>query len=311
VQYVAKIIADHPKGVAVNGTTARMRYRFLPFSGGSDHQVFADAHFSIPGMMFGHEDPLWHTSLDTVEYCDPTEMQRVIGMTAVLSYALATLSGPELSEIWPILHEGIYHRLSQVTRVLDTLLTELYPTGSEMDDRKSDITSQEKASLGLAMIVAASTYEMQVLASLKGFGNATPFLTRLIAHVQQEIDQNYTLKLEQWLDLCHELIPGFTPESEPESFSLRYERKVEMLPPSTELRPLATHPAYQKIQKPEPPQIWRGDFHETLNLVAHNLTLKEICGFLSIQYQYLFYPSHMQEFMDLLIEKDLVKKISE
>ena len=59
LRFFTEIIADHPKGLAVNGTKVPMRYRILPFSGGSDQQVFVDTAIGIPGCMFGHPDPLW------------------------------------------------------------------------------------------------------------------------------------------------------------------------------------------------------------------------------------------------------------
>ncbi|MCK4371335.1 MAG: DUF4910 domain-containing protein, partial [Candidatus Lokiarchaeota archaeon] len=57
IQYFTRLIADHPKGVAVNGTTMQMRYRIIPYSDGSDHGVFVAQPISIPGLMIGHEDP--------------------------------------------------------------------------------------------------------------------------------------------------------------------------------------------------------------------------------------------------------------
>jgi hypothetical protein len=73
-------IADHPKGIAINGTKVPMSYRLTSFEGGSDHVLFVDSYFGIPSIMFGHEDPYYHSSMDTVEYCDSTEWKRVIGM---------------------------------------------------------------------------------------------------------------------------------------------------------------------------------------------------------------------------------------
>ncbi|MFX1558722.1 MAG: DUF4910 domain-containing protein, partial [Promethearchaeota archaeon] len=92
IRYYTEIIADHPKGIEINGTKVCMKYRIIPFAGGSDHQVFVDTALGIPGIMLNHSDPLWHTSLDTIDNCDPTELKRVIGIAFCIAYFFATVN---------------------------------------------------------------------------------------------------------------------------------------------------------------------------------------------------------------------------
>ncbi|MHA1487309.1 MAG: DUF4910 domain-containing protein, partial [Promethearchaeota archaeon] len=86
--FFVKIIADHSKGIAINGTKVPMSYRLKSFDGGSEHILFIDSYFGIPSLMSGHEDLHYHTSMDTVEYCDSTELKRVIAMALSISYTL-------------------------------------------------------------------------------------------------------------------------------------------------------------------------------------------------------------------------------
>ena len=54
-------------------------------SGGSDHLVFQAPPLEIPSVMFGHDDPYWHTDLDTLEKVDPTRLKHVGILTALIA----------------------------------------------------------------------------------------------------------------------------------------------------------------------------------------------------------------------------------
>jgi len=63
-------------------------------SGGSDHLVFAAPPHRLPAVMFGHDDPYWHSDLDSVENVDPTRMKHVMTIAAAVAL-LPTLAGEE------------------------------------------------------------------------------------------------------------------------------------------------------------------------------------------------------------------------
>jgi len=70
-------------------------------SGGSDHLVFQAPPVDVPSVMFGHDDPYWHTDLDTLEKVDPTRLMHV----GILSALIALLPSwgneePELLSEW-------------------------------------------------------------------------------------------------------------------------------------------------------------------------------------------------------------------
>ena len=54
-------------------------------SGGSDHLVFQAPPVDVPSAMLGHDDPYWHTDLDTIEKVDPTRLKGVGVLTTILS----------------------------------------------------------------------------------------------------------------------------------------------------------------------------------------------------------------------------------
>ncbi len=71
------------------GSRYRLNFRINPYSGGSDHIMFNDSAFSIPTPMLGHGDVFHHSSLDTPDKCDPTEMKRIISLSLAAALLLA------------------------------------------------------------------------------------------------------------------------------------------------------------------------------------------------------------------------------
>ncbi len=116
--HYTKKIADHPSGIAVNGTKMPMRYRISNFTGGSDHLISVDSYFGIPSVMLGHNDDFHHSSLDTINKVDPTELQRVMAIALSTAIELANLSSETIKQIWPIIYEGIYSRLGKVSKLV-------------------------------------------------------------------------------------------------------------------------------------------------------------------------------------------------
>jgi len=62
---------------SVNGTDHPFVWDREPFSGGSDHYLFNDGALKVPSVMFNHGDTFHHTSLDTPDKVDPSELRRV------------------------------------------------------------------------------------------------------------------------------------------------------------------------------------------------------------------------------------------
>ncbi|MCK5245904.1 DUF4910 domain-containing protein, partial [Candidatus Bipolaricaulota bacterium] len=79
------LIAEDPRFVASQGSRRVLHWILDVPSGGSDHLVFQAPPVDAPSVMFGHNDPYWHTDLDTIEKVDPTRLKHVGVLTAVLS----------------------------------------------------------------------------------------------------------------------------------------------------------------------------------------------------------------------------------
>jgi hypothetical protein len=306
LRYFTEIIADHPKGIAVNGTKIPMRYRIIPFSGGSDQQVFVDKPIAIPGMMFGHADPLWHSSLDTIENVDSTEMQRVIGIALCTCYTLASIGTESIIDIFPIIEQGFYHRLGDVKKILMDLHKEI---SYHSESKKVKITKEEKAILGLMIVEAELYYEKRIFDWIEKFFPSDFFEKEFISIKNNEIDQWCENQRNFWKTLCKNNQIDLEFISTSEYLRNKWKLSLKSLKNFTALFPLYFSKQFQKIKVPEPPDFWMGDLHEIFNFVGLSFNLTMICAMLTIEYKHHFYPSEVQEYMKLLETQEFIKRV--
>jgi hypothetical protein len=97
------------------GSLYRFNYRIWPYSGGSDHILFNDSLFSIPTPMLGHGDVFHHTSMDTPDKCDPTEMKRIISLALASSLLIANADDEDALKIAREVHSQAHARMTART----------------------------------------------------------------------------------------------------------------------------------------------------------------------------------------------------
>lgn len=74
------------------GTREEWKARVTPYSGGSDHYVFMGGVINIPATMFGSwPDYFYHSSEDTPEKSDSTQLKRTVIYGAVVASSIACL----------------------------------------------------------------------------------------------------------------------------------------------------------------------------------------------------------------------------
>ena len=98
------------------GSRYRFNFRITPYSGGSDHIVFNDSVFSVPTPMLGHGDVFHHTSLDTPDKCDPTEMKRIISLSLGATLLLANADGEDAIKIGREVYSQARLRMAERTQ---------------------------------------------------------------------------------------------------------------------------------------------------------------------------------------------------
>ena len=179
--------------LTINGTKVPMSYRLTSFEGGSDHVLFADSYFGIPSLMFGHEDPYYHSSMDTVEYCDSTELKRVVGMGISISHILSVLDNNLIFELWPIIHQGIYNRWGKAIRLLEELILSI--TIPKDKSSKEDLI--ELVVLGTDIIQSFHDYELNLLKWVEKV-NSSSKLVGLLEPAKKEISEILEIYSLRW-----------------------------------------------------------------------------------------------------------------
>jgi len=87
-------IAEDEATFSSQGIRRPLHWTLAPPCGGSDHLVFQATPHGLPATMLHHNDPYWHTSMDTVDKVDPTRLKQVGVLTAALA-ALPTWAADE------------------------------------------------------------------------------------------------------------------------------------------------------------------------------------------------------------------------
>jgi hypothetical protein len=108
------------------GSRERFNALVIPFSDGSDHDVFCERMIGIPGVaLINSPDPYFHTSDDDLPNIDPTQLKRNSFIAAAAALFLANAGDPEV----PLLANEVYSRaLQRLGRDLNTALVHIQET---------------------------------------------------------------------------------------------------------------------------------------------------------------------------------------
>ena len=98
---------------SMNGSNHPFAYRIRPFGGGSDHYIFNDGALSVPSVMFGHGDTFHHTSLDTPDKVDASELRRVCFVALGSTYYMAAASDKEAKDMALLIAGNGISRMSE------------------------------------------------------------------------------------------------------------------------------------------------------------------------------------------------------
>ncbi|MFW9785038.1 MAG: DUF4910 domain-containing protein [Candidatus Heimdallarchaeota archaeon] len=298
--FVEKIV-DHPKGVDYNGSKVPMSYRLTSFEGGSDHVLFSDSFFGIPSLMFGHEDPNWHTSIDTVEYCDSTELKRVIGMALSISHTLSILDENLIIELWPIIHQGFYYRWGKTIRIIDEIAKDIALQIITLNKEELE----ELIMLGQDIINAIYDYELNIFKWLERI-DSTSKIMALVESAKNEVEEVIKSHQSRW----NEQIKNYCKEIESfdSKFAARY--KPNYIGPFVydELTILQRNQLFKDFSK-ELNSKSSGPIIETINLVSKGYNILRVSSLLSLEYNVVISPRKVMELVNYLEKEKLVQKI--
>jgi len=80
---------------SLNGSDHPFAWQMENYSGGSDHVVFNDGSLGVASVMLNRGDTFHHTSLDTMDKVDPTELRRACFIALGAAYYVAAAGEPE------------------------------------------------------------------------------------------------------------------------------------------------------------------------------------------------------------------------
>lgn len=93
------------------GSFIPFNFKEVGFWGGSDHTVFCDPTIGVPSVMLGHGDIFHHSSHDTPDKCDSTELKRVMAVAAMAAYVTANAGEHQALKIASAVHRKWLDRL--------------------------------------------------------------------------------------------------------------------------------------------------------------------------------------------------------
>jgi len=112
-----------------HGSRYKFNYRVTGYSGGSDHVLFNDSAYSVPSVMLGHSNVFHHTSMDTTDTCDPTELKRIIALAEAGAIFLANAGNEEAVRIAREVFGQAHVRMARVTGNSMRLLQQMASEG--------------------------------------------------------------------------------------------------------------------------------------------------------------------------------------
>ena len=275
--FFVKEIADHPKGIAFNGTKIPMSYRLRSYDGGSDHVLFIDSYFGIPSLMFGHEDLHYHSSMDTVEYCDSTELKRVIAMALSISYVLSISDVGLIKKFWPLIHQGLFKRIGSSVKLLEELSLSINSpeTSNETESRKDLFL------LGREILKSSRQYELESLEWIKLIDTSSEILL-LIESMKDEMNKLLEYQNLKWNEKFN------FDERDIKILELKY---ADIYEPNyqgpfivRELFKLFKIPIFKEFME-ELKYEFLGPINELINLLGKGYNILRITAYLSLEYE--------------------------
>lgn len=171
------------------------KYQIGPYGGGSDNAPFVDSTWGVPAISFGHwPDRFYHSSHDTVEKIDPTEMERVAWVASQLAQVIANAGA---SEVALLARETLERGLRRLSQEANEALWALYQIPSEDGEGKP---YAERMGARIRQAWDTLDYRLEVekgaVASVQRLTDNDPKVAALIADCQTELED----KLAQFRD---------------------------------------------------------------------------------------------------------------
>ncbi len=164
--------------VAPSGADEPFAYSIETHYGASDHEVFNDWGVGVPGvMMIAWPDKWYHTSGDTADKSDPTQLKRAAAIGAAGAYTVASADGAAAARIAAEIAANATRRIGHLMNVAMETLNRAAP-GTLAEDRK----------FARGILEAAVVNEKDTLASVIELAPSSPELAARVAKLSKAVE---------------------------------------------------------------------------------------------------------------------------
>ena len=109
-----------------------IRYEFIKFSGGSDHEVLSDPSIGIPTVSFTNwPDKFYHTSEDTLDKVDPNMLWHVGTIASTLAYTVSNLSRKDYDFLALLIEKYCEKQVNNVIDDVICKISDMYKNGDD------------------------------------------------------------------------------------------------------------------------------------------------------------------------------------
>ncbi|MFX0207186.1 MAG: M28 family peptidase, partial [Candidatus Hodarchaeota archaeon] len=238
------------------GRFYQFNYRLKPFAGGSDHLIFNDRYFSIPSVMFGHEDPFHHSSADSIDKVDPYECKSVATVAGSAAFILAASNNQFLEELlYLVFLEGVEEMINYELHL------------------NQELTTVPQKRRKLELIERSIIQRMKSILDFQPEGEFQEKLT----YFSEAISAHFSR-------IKNQIKPKKKDQKEKTNANIRIKRNYFGPISYKQLDKTDRSPEDKKIFQSFAKDYWGGAALELLNLADGSLTIEEIFLFLSIYY---------------------------
>lgn len=104
--------------ISPEGGKEALLAQLVPFTMGSDHQIYAEGSFQIPVIYLNDwPDRYIHTNFDTPAHVDPTKLERAAFIAGASGYYLSALTDQAEADLWPTLEARSLARVAGTLRL--------------------------------------------------------------------------------------------------------------------------------------------------------------------------------------------------
>jgi hypothetical protein len=172
------------------GTHESWKAQVTPYSGGSDHYVFMGGVVNIPATMLGSwPDYFYHSSGDTPDKSDPTQLERAVVYGVMLAAGMAQMNGESGLELLDALFNASLVRVEEAAGRARALLESSDLAGTDLKEGLNVLRwAEHRETRAMASVATLLPGDQEVAARVKTLSQALESRT---TNIEESINTLY------------------------------------------------------------------------------------------------------------------------